>query len=449
MPRVVVVGGGIAGLAAAWTARRQRPDIDVLVLEQGAQVGGKAQSPRDGDWLVESGPGGFLGGRAELTQLIEEAGLTSAQVPANAAAARRFVFRAGKLREIIPNPVGFAASGILGPTGLLRFLAEPFVPRRQDGADETVWAFAARRLGRQIADRLIMPMTLGIFAGDARKLSLQSAFPKMAALEREHGSLIRGLIARRGKTSGGKLTSFRDGIATLPQTLAARGGFTVRCNAEVTALARSGDRWAVQVRGDAEPVMADAVILAGEPWAMAPLLRPLSADAAEALDAISCPPVTVVGLGYAAADAPRVPAGFGVLISRGEGYRMLGNLWDSHIFPHRGPDGHVLIRLMLGGAVDPDAGHLSVEESLALARREVQRMYGIAAAPRYVRVVQWPRAIAQYEVGHAARVARVEAALATLGGLFIGGAGLHGVAFGDAAASGVRCGARAVESLAR
>lgn len=451
MRRLVVVGGGITGLAAAWTARRltaQLPDgLDIVVLERDRQVGGKARSTLDRGWLLESGPGGFLSGRPELTQLIDDAGLASLATTANAAAARRFIYRAGALREIVPNPVGFARSGILGPAGLLRFLGEPFIPRRRDGTEETVWEFAARRLGAEVADRLIMPMTLGIFAGDAKRLSLPAAFPRMHALEREHGSLIRGLIAKRGKTAAGTLTSFPEGLETLPRTLARRGDFAVRCGAEVSAIARAGAGWHVHVAGDATPLFADGVVLAGEPWAMAPLLRPLSAAAAHDLEGIYCPPVTVVGLGYAEAECPSVPRGFGVLITRGEGYRMLGNLWDSHIFPHRSPDGHVLIRLMLGGAVDPDAGRLSEVEAIALARAEVARMYGITAMPRFEGAVRWPRAIAQYELGHLARVSRVDAAVRALGGLVIGGSGLHGVSFADAAVSGVRCGAAAVEQL--
>ena len=271
----------------------------------------------------------------------------------------------------------------------------------------------------------------------------------MHALEREHGSLIRGLIAKRGKTAAGTLTSFPEGIETLPRTLAERGGFSVRCDAEVTAMSRDGAQWQVRVAGDATPLVADVVVLAGEPWAMAPLMQPLSAAVADDLEGIYCPPVTVVGLGYAEADCRTVPRGFGVLITRNEGYRMLGNLWDSYIFPHRSPDGHVLIRLMLGGAVDPDAGHLSEGEAITLARSEVARMYGITVTPRFERAVRWPRAIAQYELGHLARISRVDAAARALGGVVIGGSGLHGVSFADAAVSGVRCGEEAVERLRR
>ncbi|MBI2408643.1 MAG: protoporphyrinogen oxidase [Gemmatimonadetes bacterium] len=451
--RLVVVGGGMAGLAAAWTARRHPAaaagGLDVLLLESGPQVGGKAQSVEADGWLVESGPSGFLAGRPELTQLIADAGLADDAVPANANAKRRFVYRAGKLREIVPNPVGFARAGILSPRGLLRLLAEPFLPARREGTEETVWEFTARRLGAEVADRLIMPMTLGIHAGDAKRLSLPAAFPRMAALEREYGGLIRGLSAKRGNTSAGGLTSFRGGMQTLPRALAARGGFQVRCGARVTRIERTGTQWIVTAADDAAPIACDALVLATEPWAAAPLLQALAPDAAAALDGIYGPPVAVVALGYAAEVSRTVPRGFGVLITRDEGYRMLGNLWDSHIFPARSPDGHLLMRVMLGGAVDPGVGVMSEHAVIALARDEVARMYGITASPSFVHAVQWPRAIAQYELGHLARVERIERAAARLDGLFIGGSGLHGVAFADAAASGVRCGTQAAEYLRR
>lgn len=449
--RIVVVGGGIAGLSAAWTASRSGTNgagaFDVLVLEQGAQVGGKVQSiVRDG-WLVESGPAGFLSGRPELTRIIEEVGLADQALSATVTAARRFIFRSRMLREIIPNPIGFARSGLLSARGVLRLIAEPFVPARREGPEETVWQFAARRLGAEIADRLIMPMTLGIYAGDARKLSLTAAFPRMAALEHEHGSILRGLIAKRGRTASGTLTSFKDGLQTLPRMLASRGRFTVRCEATVTAVTRSADGWLVSVAGDTEPIRADAVVLAIEPWAAAPLLRPVAPDAAIELEGIFCPPVAVVALGYTAGESRGVPRGFGVLIARDEGYRMLGNLWDSHIFPARSPEGYLLMRVVLGGSTDTGIGSLDAAAVVSLARAEVERMYGITAAPLFQHVVQWPHAIAQYELGHLARVERIEALVAQHDGLFICGSGLHGVAFTDAAASGVRCGERAAASL--
>ncbi len=450
-PRLVVVGGGISGLAAAWAARRLADErgqpLEILVLERSAVVGGKARSiARDG-WLVEAGPSGFLGGRPAMERLVQEAGLSSDVVPAGVASSRRFVYRAGRMRSIVPNPIALARNGVLSVRGIGRMLLEPFIPRRLETGDETVWDFAARRLGREVADRMVRPMALGIFAGDARRLSLGSAFPRMAALEREHGSLIRGMIARKGKTSSGALSSFRHGMQSLPLALARSGRFTVRCNATVEALARADDQWQVMVAGDTAAIPADGVVLAGEPWAMASLLRPHDLTAAEALDAIPCPPIAVVALGFAPAAAARIPAGFGVLITRDEGFRMLGNLWETHLYPERSPEGHVLVRAMLGGAVDPGIGSLSEEEVVQLAKAEVARLYGITDPPVFQQVERVARAIPQYEVGHRERVARVEQALARLATIDATGFGLRGVAFADAASDGVQTGVRMAARL--
>ena len=447
MRRLVVIGGGISGLAAAWAARRAggADELEVRVLERAREVGGKANSiARDG-WLVESGPSGYLGGRPELERLIEEVGLSGERVPVNAASVRRFLFRAGRMRRLIANPVGLLTEGVLGPGGVARMLAEPFIPRRNDDGDESVWEFAARRLGTDVADRMILPMALGIFAGDARRLSLAAAFPRMAALEREHGSLIRGMIARRKGPGPGGLSSFRLGMQQLPRTLAERGGFTVRCNASVNGLARAGTGWLVAVAGDREPIPADGVILAGEPWSVAPLLAPHDERLASDLAGIVCPPVAVVALGYGPAAAAHIPKGFGVLIARGEGFRMLGNLWEAQLYPGRGPAGHALVRAMYGGAVDPEAGTLPEEELVALAQQEVTRLYGMSDLPMLTQVARWPQAIPQYEIGHPARVARIEAAVAALPRLAITGNGLRGVSFADAATDGLRTG----EALAR
>jgi oxygen-dependent protoporphyrinogen oxidase len=449
--RLVVVGGGIAGLAAAWAARdaasRRGQALDILVLERDDVVGGKARTHAHDGWLVEGGPSGFLDGRPALERLIEGAGLVAEVVPAGDASKHRFIFREGRMRAVAPNPVSLVLNRMVSPFGMLRMMVEPIVPRGRDQGDETVWAFAARRFGAEVADRLVSPMALGIFAGDARRLSLGSAFPRTAALEQEHGSLIRGMIAKRGRMASGALKSFRGGMQSLPRALAERGGFLVRCRADVHVLQRADKGWRVGVAGDRELVQADAVVLAGEPWATAALLRPHDSEAAQQLDAIPCPAVTVVALGFGAADAARVPAGFGVLIAQAQGFRMLGNLWETNLYPGRGPEGHVLIRAMLGGAVDHDAGAMSESHALALVREEVARMYGITGRPVFEQVVRIPRAIPQYEVGHRDRVASVERALSRLSGLHATGFGLRGVAFADAATDGVNSGERAALEL--
>jgi oxygen-dependent protoporphyrinogen oxidase len=473
--RLVVVGAGISGLAAAHAAaervgdrawRRAGDGVEIVVLERAASVGGKARTRVDGEWTVETGPTGFLLPDPALDRLIKIAGIERDLLPSDGAAAHRFLVRGGRMREVPAHPLRFVLSGILEPRAILRLLREPWVPARLGGGDESVWDFASRRLGSQAADRLVAPMVLGVFAGDAKRLSLPAAFPRLAALESEHGSLVRGMIAqrRRGKGEGGaasargaaasdgagpsgRLTSFTDGVETLPRALV-RDPVRVRCEAVVERVERgaAGELW---VRLPGESMRADAVVLACEAGAAAAMAADLAPGLSRVLGQIASPPVAVVALGFDAVSATRVPRGFGVLIPRGEGFRVLGVLWDSYIFPGRSPDGTILVRAMLGGAVDPDAGSANPETLVEWTLDELRRLLAIDAPPRFLHVHRWPHAIPQYDLGHGDRVRRIEAELGRQPGLFLAGNALYGIAFAKAAAAGLAAGEAAAAFVLR
>ncbi len=469
--RLVVVGGGIAGTAAAFGARKRldaegRADVEVLLLEEGSEVGGKARSLVHGDFLLEAGPNGFLDARGELDELVAAAGLE--KLAADGAAARRYLVRGARAREIRPNPLAFAASGILSPLALLRLALEPCVPRRRDQGEESAFDFAARRLGRQAAERLVSPMVQGIYAGDARALSLGAAFPRLAELEREHGSLVRGMLARRraarrtGQAPGGgpagpagTLTSFAAGLQALPLGLARRGGFAARTGARVSGLEAPGPGgvWRIALEGAAEALRADALVLAVPAPAAATLLRTVLPDAARELEGIDCPPVVVVGLGFCAADAPAVPPGFGALVPRGEGCSAIGVLFESQIFAGRAPRGGLLVRVMLGGALERGVEGLADEALVAAARADLERLFGVRARPTWSALARWPRAIPQYALGHGERLARIEAARAELSRraapLHLCGNWRGGVAFARAALTGLETGRAAARELLR
>ena len=452
--RVVIVGAGISGLAAARAAveasQRDGGEIEVVVLERDPAVGGKARTRRRDGWLVEGGPAGFLDDAdtaPTMQRLIAAAGMSADVITASDAARRRFVVRRGRAREVRPNPLRLVTAGVLGPLGAARLLAEPFIRARTLETDESVFDFAARRIGRQAAERLVAPMMLGIFAGDARRISLHGAFPRLAALERDHGSLVRGMLARGRRSGGGPagpsgtMTSFREGMQSLASGLAARGGFAVRPGTTVRAIApaeRHG--WLVHTWEHPDPLRADAVVLAGEAWANADLLEPHAPAAATALRTIDYPPVIAVSLGYGPETLPHFPQGFGCLIPRGEGIRSLGCVWDSCLFAARAPQGHVLVRVLLGGAVDPSIDALTDEEALATSRADIARLFGAVARPILQEVVRWKRAIPQYAVGHPRTVETVTEALGHLPGMFLAGNALHGIAFAKAAAEGWRRG---------
>jgi oxygen-dependent protoporphyrinogen oxidase len=469
--RIVVIGGGINGLAAAWSAweASRRQQAEVWLLEAAARVGGKARTRREEGWLFEEGPTGYLSGEPILDELIARAQLEP--VAANRNAARRYVVRGGRAREIVPTPAGFVKSGILSPLGLLRMAREPWVPRRS-GGDESIWDFAHRRLGREVAERLIAPMVLGIFAGDARKLSLPAAFPRMRELEDRYGSLFRAMFllavqrkreAAQGRGPGGgpagpggQLYSFAEGMQSLPLALAARAPFEVRCNTRVSELAHdpASAAWRFRVDGAEGAHFADAVVLCCDAHTTAGLLQPTLPALSEELAAMTFPGLAVVGLGY---DSPRsinrLPTGFGVLIPRGEGFHSLGCLFDTQLFAGRSPKGRMLVRCMLGGATDAQAASLPEKELVRLAIDDLRRLFDLPDPPTTYEVARWDKAIPQYELGHLERVERCDAELGRFAvhtpGLFVAGCHARGVAFGKTAKEGWRVGELAARALVR
>ncbi len=486
MKRLVIIGAGISGLCAAHEAARHRGEVadglEILVLEASPTVGGKARTIKRDGWLVETGPAGYLDNEPEFAELLARIGIGDEKIEANEAAARRYLLH-GRLREVKANPLAFARSGVVGPAGLLRMMAEPFIPRAapERAETESIWDFARRRLGVEAADKLIAPMVLGVFAGDARRLSVSACFPRLVALERDHGSLIRGMIATRKKRArdqrfsngpSGKLVSFRHGLQSVAVALADSDEFTVRCDARVKGIEavtttleaatatlgtvtmadkgsdRGSPRYRVLVGGDAAPIEANAVIAAGEAFANADAVADIAPEVAAALREIATPPVVVVSLGFKPQAASSFPTGFGVLIPRDQGYRILGSIWDSQLFPGRSPEGHVLVRAMLGGSVDPEVAALDDAALVELVRDELARIFGLSSAPVFAEVTNWRRAIPQYDLEHPSRVARIEAALEHVPGLFLAGNGLHGVAFSKSAVTGMRQGRRAALWLA-
>lgn len=449
--RLVVIGGGVAGLAAAHAARASSPasELEIVLLEADDQLGGKARTHSSGDWMVEEGPTGYLDTEPVMDRLVGLAGLEKR--PADQAAARRFLVRDGVLREIKAHPLKFFTGGILSPAALARLALEPFIAKRVDQAEESAFDFAERRLGRQAAERLISPMVLGVYAGDAKRISLPAAFPKMAELEREYGSLVKALLSKKRKRAGssggpagpgGALCSFDGGMQSFLRALGQRGEFEVRTSSPVTALAHDGAQWHLQANGEA--VQADAVVLATEGWTAKTLIADLMPDAKRALDEIHVPHVAVVGLGYGPEAVARTPRGFGALIQRGGGLRSLGVLWDTNLFAHRGPKGSILMRVMVGGRTDPEAAKLTDDEIYTLVEAELARLLKLTAPPTFRHIKRWPLAIPQYEVGHLDIARRVREDLAQSNakrpGLQLAGNYLDGVAFAKAAASGWRAG---------
>jgi len=354
--------------------------------------------------------------------------------PARAAARKRWIVRRGELHAVpaeLPKLVGWRA--------LAGVLAEPFRPIRHGGGDESVAEFARRRLGREIAEAVVAPLCTGVFAGDPEELSVRAAFPKLAALETE-GGLVRGGVTRaiRAALAGGgggerpRLAAPVGGMGAMVAAMARELGPRLRLEAPVVAIEADERQRAVRLAdGRREP--CDAVVLAVPAPAAARLVSDASGDLARLLGEIRYAAVAAVHLGYRREDLVHPLDGFGFLVARNEVLRCLGCVFESSVWPERAPEGHALLRLIYGGARDPQIVEADDHAIAGAVAADLERSLGITAAPRILRVVRWPRAIPQYTVGHESRREEMGARARRLG-LVLAGAGHHGVAVNDCVA---------------
>jgi protoporphyrinogen/coproporphyrinogen III oxidase len=436
--RVAIVGGGIAGLTVAHALLARgavTQGVDISVLERASRAGGNIRTENVDGYVCEWGPNGFLDNAPATLSLVNELGLDAQLQRSDDGARVRYIFHGGRLHAVPLGPLSMVGSRLLSWPGKIRLALEPFARPRPDG-DETIHEFAARRIGVEAADVLVDAMVSGIFGGNGRALSLRACFPRMWQLETEHGGLCRAMIARRRQHSrrgsagmgmpAGRLTSFRGGCEDLVRGLSARLGDVVRTGVDVCAVTRQGGRYRLAIAGQA-PLDVDGLVLASGAATTARMVRDLDVPLADELAAIPSAGMVVVCLGYAAHALNRPLDGFGYLIPRGEGMRTLGVLWDSSVYPGRAPEGHVLMRVMLGGATDPATVYQDDPEILNVVRRELQRVMGIDATPELVRIFRHQSGIPQYTVGHLDRLARAQARLAGLPGVVLGGNGYRGV----------------------
>ena len=466
MARVVVIGGGVSGLTVAYRLQQLRPDVEITLLEQSPRVGGVVGTIEREGFRVETGPNGFLETNPAIRDLCDELGLGSRLVPASPAASRnRYLFLRGQLRALPNSLVSFLSSDVLSWRAKVRLLSERFRQRGPNVSDESVDAFARRRAGGEVAESLADAFVTGIYAGDAELLSLPATFPRLAALEREHGSVQRGLAelrrqrrasaSARGETpsSRGRMWSFVEGLQTLTAALGdrlRRPPVTGVAAARVrrTSFPDGDGGWVVEGEGG-ETWEGDAVVLTCPTYRQARLLSELDPGLSAEIAAIRYNRIAVVALGYRAADVPRPLDGFGYLSPQRSRRDVLGVQWCSSIFPGRAPTGAVLLRALCGGWNRADVVGWFDERLVAEVRSELRVVMGILAAPVFVEIVRWPNAIPQYFLGHLERLVRVERAASRHPRLYLGGSGYRGVALNDCAEQGRLLAERVVQDLPR
>ena len=441
MAFAAIIGGGITGLALAHGLRAKGKEV--VVLEAASRPGGTIHTFREQGFLAEAGPNGFFDKERATGRLIAALGLAGKVKTAEPTTKTRFIWLHGALQPVPASPPAFLRSKLLPFGAKLRALREVFVDRADQGEDESVAAFFRRRFGPETLP-LADAVQTGIYAGDVEKLSLLACFPRLAALELEHRSLILGQLRERRQKSEratfsakepppgpGELCSFEGGLSTLIDALAASLGPALRLDAPVRRISRQGDQWRVDLEGD--PVDAEKVILAVPSYAAAPLLQPLDAALAEEVASIEHAPIAVVHLAFPRRALPAVPQGFGFLAPRVENRRVLGCIYVSSVFPWRAPEDQCLLTCMVGGVTRPDLAALDEDALRALAFEELRAALGVPpdTSPSYARVQRWPRGIPQYTLGHLSRLDRILRRAAALPGLHLAGNSFRGVGMND------------------
>ncbi len=438
--RVAIVGGGITGLAAAAWLEFDHGIDDVAVLEASGRAGGKIRTTLEDGHTLEWGPQGFLNNAPDTIELVRRIGLGDVTVAADESAADRFIVRGGRLRRVPTSPIAFLSSDVLPLGGRLRVLGEPFASRAPKG-DETVFDFARRRIGSAAAEVLVDAMVTGVFAGDSRRLSLAATFPRMAAMEEEHGSLTGALVARmrqarrEGRKSGGPagpggtLTSFRGGMERLSAEIADRLAGRLQLSSPVESIEPRGPGYGLL--GPSAGLTAEALLLTAPAGDTARLLQRAAPDAVDTLLEMQTAPIAVVMTSYGDEHAfGRRLRGFGFLVPGCETTPILGSLYCHAIFPGQSPPGTVFLRTMVGGARDPASTELEDDKLIAHVRSALADVLGADPEPVRTWIVRWPEGISQYTVGHLDRVEQVERA-ARNAGIEVAGSTLRGVSVND------------------
>jgi oxygen-dependent protoporphyrinogen oxidase len=455
MNRIIVIGGGIAGLSAAYYAKKNIPDATVTLIESDSHWGGKIITDRvafdDGQFIIEGGPDTFLATKPWGVALCKELGLSERLHGMNQRKKNTYVLNKGRL---LPLPEGLAMmipsdvqsilrSRLISLFGKIRMGLDFLLLAKNVNGDESLGSFVSRRLGREAYENLIEPLMSGIYAGDGDQLSLASTFPYLRDLEIKYGSLARGVLEIRkqsnGKTAQGSRSAFltpTTGLAEIVEKLVESlrsNGADLRLNTSVSRISNIDSRYLVELE-DGSSLDSDSVILATPAFVSGTLLASFDPELASALQSIPYASTATVSLAYRLSDVPRELDGYGYVIPRREGRKALACTWTSTKFPHRAPDGYALIRVFIGRAGQDIPWNEN--DLLELAKEELNLTLGIAVEPILSRVFMWDKAMPQYNLGHPDILKRIDAALEKHPGLALAGNGYRGIGIPDCIHSG-------------
>ena len=452
MKRIAIIGGGISGLSAAYALEEKRRaglEVQYVLYEASARFGGVLVTDRVDGCILEAGPDSFLTEKPWATDLCAKLGLAGQLIGSNDADRKTYILVRGKLVEM-PDGLMFMVPTKLAPTIFsplfstqtkLRMAQEWFHPPHKANGDETVAEFVERHYGPEMVDRLADPLLSGVYGGEASQLSVRAVLPRFAEMEAKYGSLGRAMLAARSAARKAKtpprplFTSLENGMQQMVDALVAvLDADALNAGATVQAVAPEAGSWVVSAGLQSDEF--DAVILALPTKAAANLLQRCGPQLAAELGAIEYSSSVTVALGYDKQVRDSLPPGFGFLVPRSEGKRMLAATFVHNKFPHRAPEDRAILRCFLGGARGEQMLALSEEEILSIVREELDQILQLRAEPLFTRVFKWRGAMAQYGVGHLERLERIEALRQKLPGLALAGNGYSGIGVPDCVRSG-------------
>lgn len=463
--QVVVIGGGIAGLSAAWYVEREAEkhglNAHVTLLEQSARWGGKVHTEQvdgfgDAPFILEAGPDAFLTRKPWALALARELSLNDRIMGVRQDKSRTFVVHRGKtvplpdgLQLLVPTKIEpFLRSSLFSAWGKARMLLEPFIPRRDHTSDETLANFIRRRLGAEALNKLGAPLLAGVYNADPERQSIQATFPQFPALEKNHGSLLRGIRATQAEKPAGStppFISFNNGTQELVDALVAQLKGSLRLNTTVQTLQKSPDGAYSLTLNTGENLHADAVILATPAKVAAVILQHAVPEAADHLKTIRTASIGAVYVGYKREDVPHPLDGFGAVIPSSEGRSIDGMTWTSSKWDRRAPSSHALIRVFFGGPHTRVAMDLDDSALVSMVRDELRSLLGIQTAPLFQCIFRWPDGYPQYDLGHIERVEAIESALPR--GLYVAGSSYRGVGVPDCIKQGQAAAGQAIADL--
>ncbi|MFB9275147.1 protoporphyrinogen oxidase [Cohnella cellulosilytica] len=469
--KIVVAGGGITGMSAAFYAvqyfAQRGEEADVALVEKSPRLGGQIRTLHRDGFVIEQGPDSFLARKPAALKLVRELGLEDrlAATNPNPRAKKNYILYKDKLHEMPPGLVlgiptalsPFVRTGLVSPLGKLRAAMDLLLPRRKDESDESLGSFIRRRLGREVLEHITEPLLAGIYAGDTQTLSLQATFPQFRQIEREHRSLMIGMLAsRRNPPSADPalpeiarkslFLTFDRGLSVLTQRLEeALPAVRKVMGRSIERVARETDGYRLQLDDGAE-LRADGLILA-LPAAETARLLPEVPEAAW-LERIAYASVANIALAYREEDIPRGLDGSGFVVPKREGRLITACTWSSSKWPHAAPPGYALLRTYVGRANAQEWLKLSEQELVAGVKADLRTTMGIAADPLFVEISRCHRSMPQYPVGHRERLKELRARLAIeLPGVWLCGAGYEGVGIPDCIEQGRKAAERAVSYM--